>query len=120
MRQHGVPPRTASFTGRGDELDRLDAILLRDKPAAVTQSVGRVTLHGLGGVGKTSLATEYAHRYRNLYAGVCWCPAETRIGLLTSLTGLAVSLGVAAADEPDTEKAATAALRRRSTTAHRQ
>jgi hypothetical protein len=82
-----------------------------DKTVAVTQSVGRVTVQGLGGVGKTSLATKYAHRYRNLYAGVCWCPAETRIGLMTSLTGLAVSLGVAVADEPDTEKAATAALR---------
>jgi hypothetical protein len=40
-------------------------------------------------------------RYRSLYARVCWCPAETRIGLLTSLTGLAVSLGVVAAEEPD-------------------
>src|SRR5262245_31023585 len=31
----GVPPRIASFTGRVEELDRLDAILMRDKPAAV-------------------------------------------------------------------------------------
>jgi hypothetical protein len=38
----GVPPRIASFTGRTDELDRLDSILMQDKPAAVTQaSVGR-------------------------------------------------------------------------------
>ena len=71
----GVPPRIASFTGRADELDRLDAILMQDKPAAVTQaSVGRAAVQGMGGVGKTSLAIEYAHRYRNLYAGVCWCP----------------------------------------------
>ena len=34
----GVPPRIASFTGRADELDRLDAILMQDKPAAVTQA----------------------------------------------------------------------------------
>jgi TIR domain len=34
----GVPPRIASFTGRSDELDRLDAILMHDKPAAVTQA----------------------------------------------------------------------------------
>jgi hypothetical protein len=77
----GVPPRIASFTGRIDELDRLDAILMQDKPAAVTQaSVGRVAVQGMGGVGKTSLAIEYAHRFRGLYAGVCWCPAETRTG----------------------------------------
>src|SRR5262245_15887838 len=74
----GVPPRIASFTGRSGDLDRLDAVLMRDKPAAVTQaSVGRAAVQGMGGVGKTALAIEYAHRYRNLYAGVCWCPAET-------------------------------------------
>jgi tetratricopeptide (TPR) repeat protein len=66
----------------------------------------------MGGVGKTSLAVEYAHRYRSLYAGVCWCPAETRTGLLSALAGLAVTLGAATADEADVEKAANAALRR--------
>ncbi len=109
----GVPPRIASFTGRADELDRLDAILMQDKPAAVTQaSVGRAAVQGMGGVGKTSLAIEYAHRYRSLYAGVCWCPAETRTGLLSALASLAVTLGAATAEEADVEKAAKAALRR--------
>jgi tetratricopeptide (TPR) repeat protein len=109
----GVPPRIASFTGRADELDRLDAILMRDKPAAVTQtSVGRAAVQGMGGVGKTSLSIEYAHRYRSLYAGVCWCPAEVRVDLLSSLASLAVTLGAATAEEADVEKAAKAALRR--------
>src|SRR5947208_3903008 len=44
----GVPPRIASFTGRADELDRLDAILIRDQPAAVMQSVARAAVQGLG------------------------------------------------------------------------
>src|SRR5262245_39436513 len=109
----GVPPRIASFTGRVDELDRLDAILMQDKPAAVTQaSVGRAAVQGMGGVGKTSLAIEYAHRFRGLYAGVCWCPAETRTGLLSALANLAVALGAATAEEADVEKAAKAVLRR--------
>jgi tetratricopeptide (TPR) repeat protein len=109
----GVPPRIASFTGRADELDRLDAILMRDKPAAVTQaSVGRAAVQGMGGVGKTSLAVEYAHRFRGLYAGVCWCPAEMRTGLLSALGSLAVTLGAATQEEADVEKAAKAALRR--------
>jgi tetratricopeptide (TPR) repeat protein len=108
----GVPPRIASFTGRTGELDRLDAILMRDKPAAVTQaSVGRAAVQGIGGIGKTSLAIEYAHRFRGLYASVCWCPAETRTGLLSALANLAVTLGAATADEADVEKAARAALR---------
>ncbi|MGO9361411.1 MAG: tetratricopeptide repeat protein, partial [Xanthobacteraceae bacterium] len=83
----GVPPRIVGFTGRADELDRLDAILTQDRPAAVTQ-VGRAAVQGMGGVGKTTLAVEYANRFRDLYDGVCWCPAETRAGLMDSLTAL--------------------------------
>src|SRR5262249_52306494 len=53
----GVPPRIASFTARAEQLDKLDAILIQDKPAAVTQaSLGRAAVQGMGGVGKTSLA----------------------------------------------------------------
>ena len=107
----GVPPRIASFTGRADELDRLDAILMHDRPAAVTQTLGRAAVQGMGGVGKTSLAIEYAHRYRKLYAGVCWCPAETRTGLLSSLAQLGAILGFGS-DEADLEKTSKAALRR--------
>src|SRR5262245_17445907 len=48
----GVPPRIASFTGREEQLHKLDAILMRDKHAAVTQaSVGRAAVQGMGGVG---------------------------------------------------------------------
>jgi tetratricopeptide (TPR) repeat protein len=107
----GVPPRIASFTGRADELDRLDAILTQDRPAAVTQ-VGRAAVQGLGGVGKTSLAVEYANRFRSLYDGVWWCPAETRTGLMTSLAALATELEVASPEDADVGKAGRAALRR--------
>src|SRR4029077_18801975 len=90
----GVPPRIASFTGRAEQLDKLDAILMQDRPAAVTQaSVGRVAVQGMGGVGKTALAVEYAQRFRGLYAGVRWCPSETRTGLLSALATPAVTLG---------------------------
>src|SRR5262249_9268087 len=84
----GVPPRIASFTGRADDLARLDAILMQDKPAALAQEVGRAAVQGMGGVGKTSLAVEYAYRFRGLYAGVCWCPADTNAGLLSALASL--------------------------------
>lgn len=115
----GVPARIPSFTGREAELDQLDTVLLGDRPAAVTQvaglpaaQIGRAAVQGLGGVGKTSLAVEYTHRYRDFYAGVWWCAVETRIGLLTSLARLAVELGAATADEADVERAAKAGLRR--------
>jgi tetratricopeptide (TPR) repeat protein len=107
----GVPPRIAGFTGRADELDSLDAVLAQDRPVAVTQ-VGRAAVQGLGGVGKSTLAIEYAYRFRGLYDGVWWCPAETRAGLMTSLAALASELEVASPEEADIEKAARAALRR--------
>lgn len=95
----GVPPRIAGFTGRQAELDRLDAILVAGRPGAViqlagssTSQIGRAAVQGMGSVGKTALAVEYAHRYRDLYAGTWWCPAETRIDLLTSLAELAMEL----------------------------
>src|SRR5262245_15779461 len=108
----GVPPRIASFTGRSGELDKLDAILMQDKPAAVTAPVGRAAVQGMAGVGKTSLAIEYAYRYRNLYAGVCWCPAEMRTSLVSALASLAETLGAAKERDNSVEKAARGALRR--------
>ena len=55
----GVPPRCSVFTGREEELERLDAIFFaKDRAAAVTQTVGRAAVPGLGGVGKTTLAID--------------------------------------------------------------
>jgi tetratricopeptide (TPR) repeat protein len=109
----GVPVQIANFTGRDGELDQLDAILTEGlKPAAVTHSsLGRAAVMGLGGVGKTSLAVEYAYRYRGLYSGVWWCAAETRISLVTALAGLLTHLGGETRCDPDLEVAAKAALR---------
>jgi hypothetical protein len=74
------PPPVAGFTGRDAELDRLDAILVEERPAAVTRAVGRLAVQGLGGVGKTYLAVKYACRFRYLHAGV-WCarPKTARV-----------------------------------------
>jgi NB-ARC domain-containing protein len=108
---YGVPPRIPGFVGRSEELDQLDAILNEGRPAAVTQVVGRAAVQGLGGVGKTSLAIEYAHRSHDKYAGVWWCPAETRSGLIGSLAALATTLKVTTENEADLEKAAQSVLR---------
>ena len=51
-----LPPRWAGFVGRGRELDRIGALLVRS-PARL------VTLIGPGGIGKTRLAEEAARRF---------------------------------------------------------
>jgi tetratricopeptide (TPR) repeat protein len=107
----GVPPRIASFTGRLETLDQLHLILARGKFAAVIQAIGRAAVQGIGGVGKSSLAIEYAYRYRARYAGVYWCSAETRTGLLSSLAKLAETLGAAPPGQTDVVSSAQLALR---------
>jgi hypothetical protein len=108
-----VPPRLAGFTGRAGELDWIDSVLLQDKPSATTQAVGRVAVHGMGGVGKTSLAAEYAHRYGKLYGGVCWCSAATREELLAGLAALAATLGTGAIKDSASDRQGLAAAPRR-------
>jgi predicted ATPase len=72
---------------------RLYADLQADAAAAVLP-VGAV--HGLGGVGKTQLALEYAHRYQSDYDLMWWIPAAEPSSAAAALAALAERVGVAA------------------------
>ena len=84
-----VPPRNPDFTGRDSLLVRVRETLLRAFP-------GLAVLQGLGGVGKTQLSIEYAHRYASDYDTV-WVIDSEQPELITSqLAELAVAIGAAA------------------------
>ena len=68
-----VPPRNLNFTGRGELLQSMRRDL---GEAAGSAGVRAAAVHGLGGVGKTQLAIEYAHRFASDYDLVWWVPAE--------------------------------------------
>jgi hypothetical protein len=93
----GVPPRNKNFTGRTDILEQLRDRAAGSKPAALLskQSLPQA-LQGLGGVGKTAVAIEYAYRYGADYDLVCWIRADQTPLIRSALAGLAASLGLAA------------------------
>jgi Tetratricopeptide repeat len=82
-------PRPALLAGREDLLADL-----RDRLAGGDGSGPRVvTLYGLGGAGKTSVAVEYAHRHL-AEVGLAWqFPAEDPALLLADFARLAAQLG---------------------------
>ncbi|KUO02181.1 FxSxx-COOH system tetratricopeptide repeat protein [Streptomyces resistomycificus] len=103
-----VPVRNAAFTGRAEVLEDL-RLRLEDSGTATL-------LHGMGGVGKTQLATEYAHRYRGNYDVVWWIEAEFGDLALRQYSELAPHLGI---EERDSISATADAVRnalRRGTT----
>jgi hypothetical protein len=80
---HNLPfaPNPA-FTGREADLEKLGKLLQKRGEVAVTQTVA---LHGLGGVGKTQLAVEYAWKHLGGYEAVLWVRADSPQTLDASL-----------------------------------
>jgi tetratricopeptide (TPR) repeat protein len=89
-----APARNARFSGRQAELQRLRADLRSRGSAAVLLSSAPVTLLGTGGVGKTQLALEYAHRFRGAYDIVWWVDADEVESVEASLADLGERLGI--------------------------
>ncbi|MFJ8476880.1 tetratricopeptide repeat protein [Kitasatospora sp. NPDC094011] len=86
-----LPPRSShQLIGREAELRAVaEALAHRDGGGLVTQAT---TLHGLGGVGKTSLALHHAYARAEDYRLIWWITAESEGQLAEAFAGLAVHL----------------------------
>lgn len=96
----GVPTRNKNFTGRNDILlrlregasSRITAVLPEKDPNDPPPQ----GVHGMGGVGKTAIAIEYAYRYSGEYDLIWWIPADQLSSVRGSLATLAQRLGIEA------------------------
>jgi len=111
--------RNPHFSGRGDLLDQLRqqfAPSQADQPATLRRAVltQAQVIKGLGGIGKTQTAIEYAYRAREQgrYTHTLWIAAGSEEALLASFAALAELLpGVAPGAESDQRKLVAAAGR---------
>ena len=74
-----VPARNPYFTGRETHLQAIHQTLSQANAAA---------LGGIGGMGKTQTAIEYAHRYRGEYQSVLWSGVDTLSSTLANTLDL--------------------------------
>lgn len=90
--------RNSFFTGREDILASLHDTLVscRMTDMMVTQAIS-----GLGGVGKTQTAIEYAYRHRQDYRAVLWVRADSHETLTTEFMAIASLLNLPAKNEQD-------------------
>jgi tetratricopeptide (TPR) repeat protein len=98
-------PRNPFFTGREEILEILYKHLHTEQVVALTQSYA---LFGLGGIGKTQIALEYAYRHALEYSAVFWIEAETVEYIVSSMLRIAELLQLPERQESDQQRIVTA------------
>jgi tetratricopeptide (TPR) repeat protein len=101
-------PRNPFFTGREKILEALHTQLHVEQVVALTQSYA---LRGLGGIGKTQIALEYAYRHALEYSAIFWIDAETIEHVMSSLLRVGELLQVPERQEADQQRIVAAVQR---------
>src|SRR6266496_4262022 len=95
-------PRNPFFLGRDDELALIRHHLQTGQATAPSQAQA-IAISGLGGIGKTQLALEYAYRYYQDYQAVLWARAESTETMISSYVALARLLRLPEREEKEQE-----------------
>ncbi len=103
---HNLPfRRNEYFTGREQVLKDLRAAMTRKRAAALTQAIS-----GLGGIGKTQTALEYAYRYAKYYQAIFWVKADSHLALTSSFIEIAALLNLPEKDAQESDQAIHAVM----------
>jgi len=81
-----VPPHNPFFTDRKETLQHLHSSFAALNTQEITHPQA---ISGLGGIGKTQIAIEYAHRNSSDYGAVLWASADSRDTFITSCLNIA-------------------------------
>ena len=88
-----APQRNRYFAGRTEEIQGLKRIL-KVEETLHEKKVRVAAVCGLGGIGKTSLVSEYAHQMKDFYkGGVYWFSAEDDTFLDKTVNDIALKIG---------------------------
>ena len=82
--------KNKNFTGRDRELAEIHQSLHSPDIPLADQRI--VVLHGLGGIGKTQLAIQYAYIHQKEYTSIWWVNASTTQTLSQGFLGIAQQL----------------------------
>ncbi|MCB0258175.1 MAG: tetratricopeptide repeat protein, partial [Calditrichaeota bacterium] len=96
--------KNPNFTGREAQLQAIARKLSKTDGA-------RAVVAGLGGVGKTELAIEYAYRHASEYERIWWLRSEGMVTLSLDFANLAHELNLPEKDDPDIEIVNQAVIR---------
>ncbi|KAK0612447.1 hypothetical protein B0T17DRAFT_407350 [Bombardia bombarda] len=82
------------FVGRSDYLDDISAYFRRGAAAGKNDDLCIYSICGIGGVGKTELALQYAKQHAHEYDALLWVRAETVESLRQDFTKIAMALKI--------------------------
>jgi hypothetical protein len=96
-----VPKRTVSnismrgsgFLGRSDILQTMHKHF-SSTPMDTLSGPSCCVLHGLGGIGKTQIALEYAHQYSSEFYAIFWVKAENEGEPVSTFASISRKLGL--------------------------
>lgn len=94
-------PRNSFFIGR----DKIFDLLYNQFHGKQTRTLPLISaISGLGGMGKTQIAIEYAYRYRSEYQAVLWVRADSQEAIIASYQDIATLLNLPVVDGQDSRE----------------